>query len=110
PELRSWVESANDPATDFPIQNLPHGVFARSGDTMPRGGIAIGDCILDLGAALRAGLFSGETERSARLAASAPLNAFMAAGRSVHSMVRRRVSEILSGGGADRHRIEEQRD
>ena len=31
PELRSWVESANDPATDFPIQNLPFGVFVRAG-------------------------------------------------------------------------------
>src|SRR5690349_3926022 len=90
PKLRSWVDSANDPATDFPIQNLPHGVFARGGDTMPRGGIAIGDSILDLAAALRAGLFSGETEKAARLAASAPLNAFMAAGRPTHSMLRRR--------------------
>ena len=31
PKLKSWVESANDPATDFPIQNLPFGVFRRKG-------------------------------------------------------------------------------
>jgi fumarylacetoacetase len=47
----SWVESANDPATDFPIQNLPFGVFRRKGaKEAPRGGVAIGDQILDLAA------------------------------------------------------------
>jgi fumarylacetoacetase len=51
PELRSWVESANDPTTDFPIQNLPFGVFRRKGSKeIPRGGVAIGDQILDLAA------------------------------------------------------------
>jgi len=44
PNLRSWVESANDPATDFPIQNLP---FVCFGDP-PRAGVVIGDQILDL--------------------------------------------------------------
>jgi fumarylacetoacetase len=49
--LRSWVESANDPHTDFPIQNLPFGVFERPGsDEMPSIGVAIGDQILDLSA------------------------------------------------------------
>jgi len=52
PALRSWVESANDPATDFPIQNLPFGRFRRAGTTdAPRIGVAIGDQVLDLGAA-----------------------------------------------------------
>ena len=51
PELKSWVDSANDPASDFPIQNLPFGVFRRKGtDEVPRGGVAIGDQILDLAA------------------------------------------------------------
>jgi fumarylacetoacetase len=51
PKLKSWVESANDPATDFPIQNLPFGVFRRKGSKeAPRGGVAIGDQILDLAA------------------------------------------------------------
>ena len=51
PSLASWLESANDPNTDFPIQNLPLAVFRRrdSGETF-RGGIAIGDQILDLAA------------------------------------------------------------
>jgi fumarylacetoacetase len=51
PDLRSWVESANDPASDFPIQNLPFGVFRRKGSKeKPRGGVAIGDQVFDLAA------------------------------------------------------------
>jgi fumarylacetoacetase len=51
PKLKSWVESANDPKSDFPIQNLPFGVFRRRGtQEAPRGGVAIGDQILDLAA------------------------------------------------------------
>ena len=49
PGLKSWVESANDAATDFPIQNLPFGIFRRKGTTeKPRGGVAIGDQVFDL--------------------------------------------------------------
>ncbi len=51
PNLISWVESANDPHTDFPIQNLPFGVFNRADeDELPRIGVAIGDQVLDLSA------------------------------------------------------------
>jgi len=46
--LESWVESANDPASDFPIQNLPFGRFRRGDDTPWRIGVAIGDQVLDL--------------------------------------------------------------
>ena len=46
--LTSWVESANDPATDFPIQNLPFGRFRRDKDMDWRIGVAIGDQVLDL--------------------------------------------------------------
>jgi fumarylacetoacetase len=60
PALRSWVESANAPGTDFPIQNLPFGVFRRKGSNEAfRGGVAIGNEILDLGAAHMVGAFSG---------------------------------------------------
>jgi fumarylacetoacetase len=48
PELRSWVASANRPECDFPIQNLPLGVFRKPRDPRPRLGVAIGDFILDL--------------------------------------------------------------
>ena len=51
PGLESWVASANRPGTDFPIQNLPFGVFRRRGaGEEPRGGVAIGDQVLDLAA------------------------------------------------------------
>jgi fumarylacetoacetase len=70
PKLTSWVESANDPATDFPIQNLPFGTFRRKGSNeSPRGGVAIGDQILDLAAL---GLKTGPNLN--RLAAAGPKN------------------------------------
>ena len=46
--LQSWVESANDPATDFPIQNLPLGRFRRDPTSPWQLGVAIGDQIVDL--------------------------------------------------------------
>lgn len=52
PGLRSWVDSANAPGTDFPIQNLPFGTFQRPGTSEPRLGVAIGDQVLDVTAAL----------------------------------------------------------
>jgi len=55
PALRSWVESANAPTTDFPVQNLPLGVF-RANDGRARPGVAIGDQILDLMAAVESKL------------------------------------------------------
>jgi fumarylacetoacetase len=48
PDLHSWLESANDPTTDFPIQNLPFGRFRRSAHAGLRLGVAIGDQVLDL--------------------------------------------------------------
>ena len=48
PALESWVESANDPAGDFPLQNLPYGRFRRTADEPWRIGVAIGDQVLDL--------------------------------------------------------------
>ena len=60
---RSWVASANGHA-DFPLQNLPLGVFSVKGGA-PRSGVAIGDHIFDLGAALDAGLFDDGAARTA---------------------------------------------
>ncbi|MEE9475467.1 MAG: fumarylacetoacetase, partial [Roseateles sp.] len=51
PAARSWVATANDPATDFPLQNLPFCRFRRAGTLEPwRVGVGIGDQILDLSA------------------------------------------------------------
>ena len=69
PTRLSWVASANGHA-EFPIQNLPFGVFSTH-DGVPRGGVAIGNSILDIGAALEAGLFAG-TARDAAEAAVGP--------------------------------------
>ncbi len=55
PLIRSWVASANDPETAFPLNNLPYGVFSV-GDDAPRCGVAIGDMILDMAAVEEAGL------------------------------------------------------
>ena len=63
PRLESWVASARGHA-EFPIQNLPFGIFTPSGGG-PRGGVAIGDAIFDLRAGLEAGLFTGEPARAA---------------------------------------------
>ena len=82
PRLRSWVDSANDPATDFPIQNLPFGVFARRGSgEPPRVGVAIGDQVIDLAACDEAGLFDAATSRIVARCAHGPLNELMRLGR-----------------------------
>ncbi len=90
---RSWLESANDPACDFPIQNLPFGIFSDIGNAMPRAGVAIGDAIVDLNALRAAGHFAsiaGET-----VFAHASLNAFIALGRDAWRGVRIELSALL---------------
>jgi fumarylacetoacetase len=103
-ELRSWVERANAPASDFPIQNLPYGVFRRDGEAA-RVGIAIGDRILDLTAALKAGLLKGPAEAAAKLATGTTLNALMAAEPAAQSVLRRRLSQILDADNPERSQI-----
>ncbi len=83
PQLTSWVASANRPGADFPIQNLPFGIFRRRGSNdKPRGGVAIGDRILDL-AALK--IDTGPT-----------LNGLAATGRAELRKLRRTLSLALS--------------
>jgi fumarylacetoacetase len=71
PVRRSWVESANAADTDFPIQNLPFGVFDDGKGA--RGGVALGDRIIDLSALLAAGLISGPGAKAASGATLLPL-------------------------------------
>jgi fumarylacetoacetase len=104
PGRRSWVASADQHA-DFPIQNLPLGVFSPQGG-VPRGGIAIGDEIFDLGAALELGLFAGTAATAARAAAGEALNPLFALGEEGRVALRRRVGEILDADGKDRARAE----
>ncbi|MBI3069597.1 MAG: fumarylacetoacetase [Betaproteobacteria bacterium] len=105
PRRRSWVESANRADSDFPIQNLPFGVFRRRGEAA-RGGVAIGDCVLDLSAAIAAGLFAGETAVAAPAAAGATLNPLMAMGLRPASALRRRLSDMLRADGPERDRVQ----
>ena len=98
PDLRSWVESANDSTTDFPIQNLPFGVFRRKGrDDRPRIGVAIGDQILDLAQCREHGRLVGLPE-SLQESGSAPiLNPLMALG-PLSTVLRHRLVELLRTG------------
>ncbi len=97
--LRSWVESANAGETDFPVQNLPLGVFRRKGTNEAfRGGVAIGSEILDLAAAHKAGAFAGEAAGAAANCAGPALNAFMAMGPTAWSALRLALSRALRQG------------
>jgi fumarylacetoacetase len=99
PSRRSWVSSANVSETDFPIQNLPFCVFARDGDA-PRVGVAIGDQLVDVQAALSRGLLHGEALAAADACSQRTMNALMALGRLPARALRTQLSELLRLGGA----------
>jgi len=105
PNRESWVTSAQGHA-DFPIQNLPLGVFTPPADALPRGGVAIGDRVLDLDAALHAGVFQGDAAAAASLAARPRHNGFFAAGPEARRALRARLSTILAAGAAERTLLE----
>ena len=99
PALRSWVISANDPQTAFPIQNLPFGVFRRrGGNDSPRIGVAIGNRVLDLAACARAGLLSGGIDGAARFMVDDTMNRLMSQGRDLARALRLLVSGLLREG------------
>lgn len=80
-KLQSWLDSANDPATDFPIQNLPFGRFRRDSDDGLCIGVAIGDQVLDL--------------RRVGLVQSAQMNQLMRLPRDARQALRQAISEGL---------------
>src|SRR5208337_2657277 len=94
PRRESWVTSARG-HSEFPIQNLPFGVFSPPGGA-PRGGVAIGDSIFDLQVGLNEGLFAGEAARAAEAAAGAVLNPLMALGSGARLALRSRLSALLA--------------
>ena len=103
--LRSWVASANNAETDFPIQNLPFGMFRRQGSNQAfRIGIAIGDQILDLAAAHAVHAFAGYTELQGGHFTAAVngqhLNGLMALGAPVWSALRLALSRVLREGSS----------
>jgi fumarylacetoacetase len=95
PARRSWVESANG-ATDFPIQNLPFGVFSTDGEPESgRVGVAIGDQVLDVTAALAENLIADEGRTGAHGCDSPRLNELMSLDRATVSALRRAVADLL---------------
>ena len=102
PGLKSWVESANDGHTDFPIQNLPFGVFRRRGSGEAfRGGVAIGDQIVDLAAVTADAVFGGEVAAAAAAGAEPTLNGLMRLGPTACSQLRAALSATLAHGSDD---------
>ena len=106
PQLRSWVASANIEGGDFPIQNLPFGVFREAGSTQAfRVGVAIGDAVLDLTAAHTTGAFSGDASLAAKACCATTLNAFMAMGPRAWSSLRQALSRVLREGSDTRAKL-----
>jgi fumarylacetoacetase len=129
PRLESWVESANEGGMDFPIQNLPFGVFRLAGDARgeagegdsggasrpgaggadgagsaerhreARIGVAIGDRVLDLRGLAERGLLGDLDGRVARACTSPRLNELMALGAPASGALRARLSQLLSNAG-----------
>ncbi|MBI3569320.1 MAG: fumarylacetoacetase [Gemmatimonadetes bacterium] len=93
--LQSWVDDANAPGTDFPIQNLPFGVFRHDFEERPRVGIAIGAHVLDCMAAVRAGVFDALSPPVRDALQSWSLNALMGLGRDDARTVRHAASRLL---------------
>ena len=93
--LKSWIESANY-ASDFPLENLPFGVFRAGRQTHI--GVAIGDRILDLAACFTDGLLQEEA------VTHATLNELASRGRDATRALRERVTELLADGAPERHR------
>jgi fumarylacetoacetase len=106
PKARSWVAGANDPHGDFPIQNLPFGVFRRRGTAEKfRGGVAIGNQILDL-AALPIKFADPVAARALTAAARDSLNELMQLGPAAWHALRLALFELLREPSAVRAQLE----
>jgi fumarylacetoacetase len=102
PARRSFLDSANAPGCDFPIQNLPFCVYQPPAGR-PRVGVAIGDQILDVAAAGVA--FEGLAAEAARTCAAPALNHLMSLGPQAWSALRRALSQALSAGSRDEAKL-----
>ncbi len=92
---QSWVASANDPACDFPLANLPYGVFTHRGGPHHIG-VAIGDQVLDLHACAEAGLLADLSPRLIKACQASVVNLLMALGRASSRPLRHRVRSLLA--------------
>ena len=101
---RSWVASANEAGTDFPIQNLPFGIFREAGNGgAPRGGAAIGDHILDV---LAVAPLLGKAQALGHLLAAPTLQPLMSVSPSAWTALRLAISDLLVAGYSQQRRIE----
>jgi fumarylacetoacetase len=91
--LKSWIASANRPRSDFPLANLPYGVFTHGHERI---GVAIGDQIFDLRAAASESLLASLPHDVANACTASVLNPLMALGPAAWSALRRRIAELLS--------------
>ena len=99
PNLRSWVDTAHETDTDFPIQNLPFGVFRRAGSTDSRIGVAIGNQILDLAQSSKAELFEDLPNQIQIACRASCLNELMALDLQSRAILRDRLSQFLRQDG-----------
>ncbi len=103
PRRISWVASANDPSSPFPIQNLPFGVFRRKGGgSGARIGVAVGGMIFDLAAAAQGGLLRGPGSRTLEACSHPTLNTLMGLPAAERGMLRRALSDILAADSPNR--------
>ena len=96
PDARSWVASANAVECEFPIQNLPYGIYSTADKPSPRVGVAIGDLILDLSTLDDAGLLPD----AAGAYAQGSLNGLIACGRDTWRRLRASLAALLAEGGS----------
>jgi fumarylacetoacetase len=108
PARRSWVESANLPGVDFPVQNLPFGAFRRDGETHI--GVAIGDRVVDLRVLHEAALLDGDAAIACAAACDGSLNELMALDSRYISALRHTLSDLLRSDAPQRARLEERID
>ncbi len=94
--MTSWIDSANAPDCQFPVQNLPYGVFSQASKG-PRCGVAIGNFVLDLAALEERGLIT--VGGRGPVFDKAALNTFMGLGSSAWDAVRTRLTALLENGG-----------
>src|SRR5215467_10657730 len=95
PVTRSWVESANLAETEFPIQNLPFGVFRRRDAGTARIGVAIGDSVVDIGGVANQRSLALGDEATLEACRKDSLNALMALGTGPRGAVRKRLHALL---------------
>ncbi|MBA6233451.1 MULTISPECIES: fumarylacetoacetase [unclassified Colwellia] len=106
PALASWLVTANKADTDFPIQNLPFAVFKRANSEESfRGGVAIGDQVIDLTALGHVNVFDGLAQDAVKACSAPQLNDYMAMGKATWSALRLALSNALKAGSALQEKI-----